>query len=224
VADLSFDAEARSSVRQNWGVKDAPVFIYSGRLGPERAPGHLLRLFRSILDFNPDARLVVFSYLNELDNLGELLAKAHVPEASVRIESHSRDEVMRLLGAGDAGVLFLEDALRFNDLALPIKIAEYLSAGLPLVINRAVGRVPELVRDRGVGWIVDQDVSEETLRSVAQQILCDLKEQRDLLRHIALDTCSEGFLWRNHVPAIRQAYGLENDAPAHRLCPDAEVV
>jgi glycosyltransferase involved in cell wall biosynthesis len=223
VAELNFDLGARTNIRRTWGVNDVPVFIYSGRLGPERAPGHLLRLFRAILDFNPEARLVVLSYLNELENLGELLRNAHVPESSVRVESHSRDEALRLLSAGDAGVLFLEDALRFNDLALPIKIAEYLSAGLPLIINSNVGRVPELVRARSLGWIVDQDVSEETLRSVAHQILSDLNEKRELLRQNALAACSEDFLWRKHIPAIRQAYAFEHDKPIHRLCPDTEI-
>jgi len=223
VAGLSFDSEARTTVRRSWGVKEAPVFIYSGRIGRERAPGHLLRLFRSILDFNPESRLVVFSYLNELNSLGELLANAKVPPASVRVESHSRDEVMHLLGAGDAGVLFLEDALRFQDIAAPIKIAEYLSAGLPLVINSAVGRIPDLVRARGLGWIVDQELDDATLRSVAQRILSDLQEKRGPLRQLALDTCSEVFFWRNYVPAIRQAYGFESDARANRLCADTEV-
>ena len=223
VAGLSFDSQARTKIRRTWGVKEAPVFIYSGRIGMERSPGHLLRLFRAILDFNPEARMVVFSYLNELNNLGELLVNAKVPAASVWVESHSRDEVMHLLGAGDAGVLFLEDALRFKDIAAPIKIAEYLSAGLPLVINSAVGRIPDLVRAKGLGWIVDQDVSEETLRSVAQQILSDLKENRSHLRQLALDTCSAGFLWRNYVAAIRQAYGFENDPAARGLCRETEA-
>ena len=94
---------------------------------------------------------------------------------------------------------------------------------LPLIINSAVGRVPDLVQAKRLGWIVNQAVSEETLRSVAQQILCDLKEKSDLLRQRALDTCAEQFLWRSYVPAIRQAYGLDGDSPAHRLWPQTDV-
>lgn len=208
VSRLAFDEGVRQKIRTEWGVGDAPVFVYSGRLGPERLPEHLFRVFAAARQVDERSRLIIFSYLNELHDLPAWLDRAGVPSSAVMVKSDTRDNVFASLCAADVGMLFLEDAARFVDFALPIKIPEYLAAGLPLIVNRHVGRVPELVESRQLGWVIDPSISDEPLMEKMRKVVTSLTEEREDLRQRALETSRELFLWENHVPAIRRAYGL----------------
>lgn len=211
VAELSYRADYRTAARARWGVtNDAPVMLYSGRLGPERLPQHLFRLFRALLDQRPDAKLVILSYLNELDNLAALRTTAGIPENSIIVNGLPRDEVVKTLPGADLAALFLEPAKRF-ELALPIKTAEYFSAGVPLVVNDTFALVPRLVRERDAGWVVNADISADALSVTAQDICQRLRTDRAGFRTRALEVCAENFLWPLYLPTLRHAYGI---APA----------
>ena len=208
VSHLAFDEEARKRIRTEWGVGDAPVFVYSGRLGPERLPDHLFRVFAAARQVDERARLIIFSYLNELGPLEAWLDRAGVPASSVLLTSDTRDKVFASLCAADAGMLFLPDASCFNDINLPIKIPEYLAGGLPLIVNSAVGSVPALVESRNLGWVIDPPISDSSLMETMRRVVTSLADDRQGLRQRSLQTAQELFLWKNHVPTIRLAYGL----------------
>ena len=209
VNGTNYNEENRRTARLRWGARDdAPVLLYSGRLGPERLPEHLFRLFRAMLDVNPSARLVILSYLNQLKNLAALREAAGVPETSVIVDELTRDEVIRALPGADVAAIFLEPAMRFQ-LAVPIKLAEYLSAGLPLVVNSVFEWIPDLIKERGIGWAVDQTLPEVELKHAAQTVCESLVLDRAGLRERALTVCEEYFVWPRYVPSIRKAYGIE---------------
>jgi glycosyltransferase involved in cell wall biosynthesis len=206
VERLTFDDAARSEARRAWGVQDdAPVLLYSGRLGRERLPGLMFRLFRMIRQRRPDARLVVMTYRNQL---GDILAEARsagVPPDAVRCASAHRDAVVRQLCGADLGLLFLEPAAR-HEHCLPIKTAEYLGAGLGLVVNDTF-EVPALVRRHRLGWVIGGDDSDAALAAAASRIVDELDADRIGLRQRCLLACSKLFLWDRYLALIRTAYG-----------------
>jgi glycosyltransferase involved in cell wall biosynthesis len=207
VDSLSFDESWRNQARHEWGISgSAPILVYSGRLGPEREPEHMFRIFGAVLKIRPDAKLLLFSYLNQLSDLESLLARTGVPAAAVLVRRYSRDEVLRKLCGADVGLLFCERAARYEDW-FPIKFPEYLSAGLPVALNSLVGDLPQLVERRGIGWVVDVGIDDATLETRAQHIVRQITEERARLREAALATCTELYMWRTYVPAIRRAYG-----------------
>ncbi len=209
VENLSFDHKTRDEVRKEWGANPlSPVFLYAGRLGSERLPRHMFRLFAAALRIRPDAKFILMTYLNQLADIESLMKEAGVPRSAVTVASYSRDEALLRMCAADVGLLFLESALRYQD-CLPIKIPEYLSAGLSLAMNSSVGKLPDLVSSRKLGWVIDEDVSNEALDENARKMIAEIEENSAVMKQRSLDACSEFFLWRNHVPAIRRAYGLE---------------
>ncbi|MEW6212938.1 MAG: glycosyltransferase [Acidobacteriota bacterium] len=210
VENLSFNRETRDRVRREWGANSSsPVFLYAGRLGRERLPRHMFRLFAAVLRLRPDAKFILMTYLNQLADIESLIKEAGMSESSVTVVSHSRDEALLRMCAADVGLLFLEPALRYQD-CFPIKIPEYLSAGLSLAMNSSVGNLPDLVSSRRLGWVIDEDASDELLDENAQKMVGEMEGNSAAMRKRSLDACSELFLWRNHVPAIRRAYGLED--------------
>ena len=208
VESLAFDEAARAGARAEWGVEgDAPVLLYSGRLGRERQPLHMFRVFAAVLRARPDARLVLLSYLNRIEDLDPLLREAGVPASSVVVATYSRDGALARLCGADVGLLFCEPALRYMDW-FPIKFPEYLSAGLAVMLNSLVGALPELVERRRVGWVADLDLADERIYELAGRIVTELGTARDAIRDRSLWTCEDLYLWRNYVPAIREAYGV----------------
>ncbi len=209
VENLSFDQETRDEVRREWGAdSSSPVFLYAGRLGRERLPRHMFRLFASMLRIRPAAKFILMTYLNQLSDIESLMKEAGVARSSVTVVNYSRDEALRRMCAADVGLLFCEPAERYKDW-FPIKFPEYLSAGLSLTMNSLVGNLPGLVTSRKLGWIIDEDVSDELLDENAREMVGEIEESSAAMKRRSLDACSELFLWKNHVPSIRRAYGLE---------------
>jgi glycosyltransferase involved in cell wall biosynthesis len=60
------------------------------------------------------------------------------------------DQVALYLSAGDLGLLPRRPSL-VNQVASPVKFAEYLAAGLPVLTNQGVGDYSELVHREGIG-------------------------------------------------------------------------
>lgn len=213
VDDLTFAESRRRTVREQWGVEgDAPVFLYAGRLGRERLPDHMFRVFARVLRVRPDARLVLMLYRNDLENVDAALEHASVRPSSVTRVSCTRDEAVAQLCGADVGFFFCEPALRFR-YCFPIKLPEYLAAGLSVVVNSAAAEVPELVRERGLGWIMDEELDVTSLDRHVGELVQQLAANRSELRERALRCCSELYLWRNHFAAVRQAYGHDCAAP-----------
>jgi glycosyltransferase involved in cell wall biosynthesis len=214
---VAFESGARGRLRAEWGVSDtAPIVAYAGRLGVERQPALMFRLFRAMLDLRPDARLLLFLYRNDIEDLNAALAAASVPKDAVIVEQAARDEVVARLSGADCGLLFCEPADRYRTW-FPIKFPEYLSAGLGVIVNSLVGSLPALVRARRVGWVIDEPWDQAGIERCARDVVSALESEREDLRARAIDACTDLYLWRNYVPTIHQAYGLTS-AP-ERLTP-----
>ncbi len=215
VEEISFHRRDRARVRAGWGIAgdDTPVLAYSGRLGPERLPGLMLRLFAAVRRRRPDARLVLLTYRDDLASLDPLLAEAGVPAAAVVRASLSRDEAAAALCGADVGLLFHQAAPRYEAYQAPIKVAEYLAAGLALAVTPGVGRIPDLVRDEALGWVIDRDGGPGLERAAAEIALAADPGQRER-RTRCLAVCRRDYLWRRHLLAIRHAYGLPWEVPS----------
>ncbi len=66
-------------------------------------------------------------------------------------------EVTTLLSLCDTGILIREQSVT-NQVASPTKFAEYLSAGLPVIISENLGDYSEFVRENNCGTVVIGDV------------------------------------------------------------------
>jgi glycosyltransferase involved in cell wall biosynthesis len=226
VEEIGFHRRDRARVRAGWGVvaDDTPVLVYSGRLGPERLPALMLRLFAAVRRRRPDARLVLLTYRDDLQGLhglDPLLAAAGVPAEAVVRASLPRDAVAEALCGADVGLLFYQAAPRYEAYQAPIKVAEYLAGGLALAVTPGVGRIPDLVRNEALGWVIERegDVGDrggvgdrgEGLERAAAEIAAGADRER---RTRCLAVCRRDYLWRRHLLAIRHAYGLPWEVPS----------
>ena len=95
--------------------------------------------------------------------------------AAARVSSLAADRVLDRLAAADLGVI-PRTADPTNAVACPTKIAEYLSAGLPIVISPNLGEWPAMLQEWKVG--ISSDADDNALALFAESVRARREEYR----------------------------------------------
>lgn len=136
-------AEERDDCRRELDIpQDAKVVVYSGGMGWYQCTEELLELFKRLHDRDPS--LVFLVLTQAMDVLKGMLAEVDLPLSCIRMRSCLPQEVARYQQSADVGVILRKDDV-LNNLASPVKIGEYLSAGLGIIVSPWIGDVGELL-------------------------------------------------------------------------------
>ena len=76
------------------------------------------------------------------------------------------EEIPEILLGADLGISFLRLQTFAHRIASPVKMAEYLACGLPVVINPGIGDTSRIIQTYRVGIIVNPDDPEYLEQSV----------------------------------------------------------
>jgi len=197
-------AEATAK-RAALGLDKRPVLLLYSRLF-EFDTGRLVDVLQRVRRAVPEvAFLAVGAGLFEEDAAGlrRRLAETGLEEAVVDAGWLPEDALPAVLAAADAALYLMEDDL-LNRAKCPVKLADMLSVGVP-VVAEAVGQVREYVRHRETGLLrASRDVS--GLADDVAALLCDEALRRRLgaaaRRHI-----QEHFAWELLAKRAETAYG-----------------
>jgi glycosyltransferase involved in cell wall biosynthesis len=66
------------------------------------------------------------------------------------------DDVPEAIGAADYGLLLREPTIT-NRVAAPVKFAEYLACGLPVICSECIGDYPDFLKAHGAGIVLGGD-------------------------------------------------------------------
>lgn len=129
-----------------------PTLVYSGSLGTWYLLDEMVRAYAHALAHVPALR---FLFLNRTDHqlIEQSWARHGLPRDLLEIRACRFEEVPAQLGRAHVGIAFLR--MTPSKLASsPIKVAEYLACGLPVVLNDGIGDAAQLIRQAGAGHIV----------------------------------------------------------------------
>ena len=93
-----------------------------------------------ILTYHPEEFQNQFLHFNDLSEITEIL-------------NVSSDKVFNHLAKANYGLLLREDNI-INNVSSPLKFAEYLAAGLPVVVSKGVGDTGEIIDKYNVGVVI----------------------------------------------------------------------
>jgi glycosyltransferase involved in cell wall biosynthesis len=144
-------ADERAAARARLGLGERPTLLVYSRLF-EFDTARLVAVLAGVRDAVPDvAVLLVGAGLFDADSarFREQLAAAGLPAAVVDAGWVALDALPATLAAADVGLYLMDDTL-LNRAKCPVKLADMLAAGVP-VVAEAVGQVPEYVRDGRTG-------------------------------------------------------------------------
>lgn len=173
---------------------EAFQLAYVGKLGSWYLDEEILRFFVAIRRIRPGARLLVLTQ-SPGAALRASLHSLGVSDNDFSIGTVGHSEVAGRLEEASAGVAFYQPG--YSKLATsPTKVGDYLSAGLPVVINAGIGDCDDLLSRNMIGLSLD-DFSESALAKAAAQLvaLADTPGVRQRCRDAAvreLDLASVG--------------------------------
>ena len=124
-------------------------------------------LFEEVLRHRSDARLLV------LTGSLALAAETFGSRPEVQVMRVPPQEVARFLAAGDVGLAYRSDSFSMQGVA-PIKVAEYLLCGLPVIGTAAVGDTGPILEagllfegegreELAARWLVDEILPQRAL-------------------------------------------------------------
>lgn len=183
-------------IRREWGVSDtAPWLVYAGSLGAQYHPDEMLRFFALVREHQPAATLHWFTLSDKAAR--ELVMRHSLP--NVHVVPLSPERIADLLPAADLGIAFR--ATSFSQQAVcPIKVAEYLLSGLP-VVSTLVGDLDRQLSGCAGAFLLP-DLAEASLRRAAAWLVeyvlpnrqhCRTACRATGLEWFSLDRCTAGY-------------------------------
>jgi hypothetical protein len=151
---------------------DVFVWCYCGSVARWQAVSETLQLLVRRHTENPAEFVLLVT--DDVPGMTEACRKVGLSDTWVRIRSGKRDEAIRWMNGADAGILLRQENA-INRVACPIKFADYLLAGLPVLATQNIGDVSAWVREYGAGTIAtsmeagDLDRAATELRKVVAE-------------------------------------------------------
>jgi glycosyltransferase involved in cell wall biosynthesis len=123
-----------------------------------------LAVFQAFASARPDSHFLAVTTNAAVMN--EACSRAGILASQRSIVSVPHTEVPAYVAAADVGLLF-RDASIINRVASPVKFAEYLACGVPVVLTDGIGDYSERVRQAKIGLVLQRgsDIT-ETARSI----------------------------------------------------------
>lgn len=180
-----FRQEDREGRRDELGLQNRFVVVYSGSIGSWYFGDKMADFFLVLLHQRPDAH---FLWLTQGDPqwVKDLMRARAIREDQYTVKSVQPVEVASYLSASDAGIAFFKPGL--SKLATsPTKVAEYLACGLPVIMNSGIGDSDQLIDGEKVGALIEDFTAEEFNRAAAHVISfqSDIERTRRHVREVA---------------------------------------
>jgi glycosyltransferase involved in cell wall biosynthesis len=98
-----------------------------------------------------------------------------------------------------------------NNVASPVKVAEYLACGLPVILTRGIGDYSDMLPDAGVGVLVDEtaDIVDQVLNFIHENNSVSLRNKAIRFARSRLTMSANLDRYRS-LYAVRQATRLRS--------------
>jgi len=201
VKQIPADSE-RDRIRKEWGVGvNERVIVYSGTTAAYQHLDDLTIPFMKALAQN-DAAVRLAFLSPDVEKINAMLQRHGADMGRTIVKSLPQQEVAAALTACDIGVLIRKPTV-VNSVANPVKIAEYLAAGLPLIIEKGVGGVAQQAFDAGIMFPVQTTVDATVIPAALPEWIRDTDNGR---RQAVRKYVSDVYLWQSAIHVSRGLY------------------
>ena len=141
-----------------WGERK--ILTYQGSLGLlNQNIIEVAEYFSYILGLMPDVRYLILTQ-NRSVNIAEVMRSHGISPEQFKVIHPLSADLPGWLSGADAGVHAMSPGPD-SSTRLGVKVVEYLSCGLPVIVNPHVGAAAELVRAENVGVVLEVTEGEE---------------------------------------------------------------
>lgn len=175
--------------------------VYLGKIGTWYLIDEMFSFFKRLSNRLPNARFV-FITQDRKEDVYLYAERAGVQTDKVAVLKADRRDIPALLAKSHAGIYFINNYKRYN--SSPIKYAEYLACGLPVVINSGIGDTQDITESARVGVVVGEKTDKEYSRAVDAFI--SLIREGEPLRARCRNTAAKYFSLRDGIERYWQIY------------------
>lgn len=170
------------------------VVVYAGSLSAWNRPDLVLAAYRAVRTVHADTKLLLLT-----GNAAEARA-IFGRETGVMIRSVPHTDIQHYLALADLGLL-LRDRSPVNRVASPVKFAEYLACGVPVLVSPGVGDCSAIVEREGVGYVLREGLRME-------RVVGEIRAQRDVCRGRCVDTAARYFDGTRYLDLHKALVGI----------------
>ncbi|MEI8176837.1 MAG: glycosyltransferase, partial [Candidatus Omnitrophota bacterium] len=155
VDNKRFDRDSGSAgmLREKYKLSGKFVFLYIGSVGTWYLLDEMLDFFIAARNAIRSAHFLVLTHIDQ-EMVRRACERKHISPDEVTVSCAPFQEMPAHIAMADAGIFFIKPCFSKRS-SCPTKYAEYLACGLPVVINAGIGDTDTIVRDRGLGVVVD---------------------------------------------------------------------
>jgi glycosyltransferase involved in cell wall biosynthesis len=203
-----FKSDVRKIIRRQlgWSI-ETPVVAYCGGLSHWQRIDDVLQLMVNMKSLEPTLKFLLM--VSDPSTMTSLALQAGLSSIDFNCMRVPHEVIPDWLSAADAGVILRHDLL-LNNVASPVKIAEYLACGLPVICSSGIGDLSDLIKKEQVGVVLtdgDTDFASKALELVRKALRePNFKMQAQQLAHKMLS-------WSSQIDTYRFGYGLEKQVP-----------
>lgn len=169
-----FRSDDHNAARKRLNVENKIVLVYAGSLDSHQRPLDMVRFFSAFSKISDQAFFLFLTY-GSVQAANVLFENSLIDPLRYRVLQVNPDDVPEYLSAGNCAILLRNEEL-LNRVACPLKFAEYLAAGLPVLISGGIGDTESIVRQHSVGVVLD-DLTDENLGRAAQELTFSLEKE-----------------------------------------------
>ncbi|HAB53770.1 MAG TPA: hypothetical protein DCE80_16605, partial [Ignavibacteriales bacterium] len=196
---------------QNNRMEGKFVILYSGSLGTWYLLKEMIDFFRCAKEIIKNAH---FLFLTNYDHshILNLWRKNGLSIDDLTIKSTSYNGISKLMRIADCGIFFIKPLLSKRS-SCPIKFAEYLACGLPVVLNVNVGDTDTIVERNKIGVVISGFNQEEYQMCVRdlQGMMKDKDSLRNRCYNVAQSLFSLDFGVEKYYQIYRQLRGVDDE-------------
>lgn len=206
VADGAFSWRARASLPV---PPNRPVLAYTGSMKPWQCGPQMICLVSQLVRLDPEIMFLCLCSSSEHQVVRELMQEYRLPEDSVIMAELSHEDVGPALRLAHAGILLrTEDPT--NLVSSPVKFAEYLAAGLPVILTSRIGDSSDLATQNEVGLLLESELL--SLRECPQQEVQRIADflrksmaERDTIMHRCVEVARDHLAWHSAGECLAEA-------------------
>lgn len=156
---------SRDEIRREHDLENRRVITYIGSLGSWYLADEMADFMQSARELDDSVFAMILTQ-SVPEIMSERLTARGFSKSDFMVKRVSHEEIPRYLSGSDLAISFIK-ACYSKLSSSPTKIAEYLAAGIPIVVNRGVGDVAEVVEKYQVGAVIDDFSSASYKKALA---------------------------------------------------------
>jgi glycosyltransferase involved in cell wall biosynthesis len=146
-------SEDRTAARARLGLDRRRAIAYVGSFGGWYMTEEMLDLFAAAREADKTTYAMILTQRDH-EPIKDGLRRRGFDDADMLVTRAAPADLQQYLVAADVAISLIKPC--YSKLSSsPTKIAEYLAAGVPIIANRGVGDVDELIDANGVGALLD---------------------------------------------------------------------